>query len=71
MLRKINYYKFDFKKQHKDDKQVNYMLTKEMGEEKYLQDVFRLQHLYYLYFTKNEETKTIILVRTGTHADLF
>ncbi len=47
------------------------MLTKEMGEEKYLQDVFRLQHLYYLYFTKNEETKTIILVRTGTHADLF
>lgn len=55
LLRKINYYKFDFEKQHKDDKQVNYISMKKMGEGKYLRDVFRPQHLDYLYFTKNEE----------------
>lgn len=54
LLRKIDYYKFDISRPiHR--KQINHTVMNSMGKKKYLKEVFRPEHIDYLYFTKNKE----------------
>ncbi|MFL5764924.1 MAG: DUF2971 domain-containing protein [Bacteroidia bacterium] len=54
LMRKINYYEFNIREPiiHKT---VDHTLLKKMGMQEYLREVFRPEHLEYLYFTKNKE----------------
>lgn len=53
-LKDIQYRQFNLRKQQ-ESKQINYIELERMGETKYLREVFRPDHLDYLFYTKDDE----------------
>ncbi len=54
LFREVNYFKFDPNNQPKN-KSIEHKKRSELGTVNYLRNVFRKEHLDYLFFTKNEE----------------
>lgn len=53
LLRDVEYYEFDYK--WTPHKKVDYTIAEQMGLTSYLHNIFRQEHMQYLYFTKNKE----------------
>lgn len=62
LLRSINYFLFDIKKEYKY-KTVNHIEMEKIGKEKYIREVFRPANLEHLYFTKNKEWESEAEIR--------
>lgn len=54
LLKEIKYYELDVTEPF-DHKKIDYTKMESIGIEKYLKKTFRVEHLDYLYFTKNKE----------------
>ena len=55
LLKEIKYFSFNPKEMQEDHRIVNYREIKNIGIEKYLKEQFRMEHLDYLYFTKDKD----------------
>jgi hypothetical protein len=53
LFRKIAYFEFNY--QWIEHKVIDHDAIEKMGRERYLREIFRPEHLDYLYFTKNKE----------------
>lgn len=55
LLKEIDYLEFDITMPREEHKLVDYLHMKAIGKEEYLKELFRAEHLEYLYFTKDKD----------------